>query len=88
MKRNILKWLWVVSGRGKLYVAALLLAQILNGASGVMYSMILRGLVDATVGSDSGGLRHHVILLLAGGAFPCNAGKPFQGAAAQQYSQP
>ena len=64
MKRNILKWLWVVSGRGKLYVAGLLLAQILNGASGVMYSMILRGLVDAAAAHEPDGLRHYVILLI------------------------
>ena len=49
MKNNALKWLWHVTGKKKLYVAALVLVQALYGGSGVLYALMLRNIVDSAV---------------------------------------
>ena len=49
MKNNTLKWLFSVAGRKKGYILLLILVQILHGASGVLYALLLRNIVDSAV---------------------------------------
>ena len=49
MKHNAIKWLWNVTGTKKFYVGALMLVQALHGASGVLYALLLRNVVDSAV---------------------------------------
>ena len=46
---NTIKWLLSVSGTSKLYILALILVQALHGASGVVYALFLRNIVDSAV---------------------------------------
>lgn len=48
-----MKWLWGVPGKKKLYIAALTLVQSLNGASGVLYALFLRNIVDSAVSKNT-----------------------------------
>ena len=52
MKNAALRWLWTVSGRKKRNILALTLAQALHGASGVLYALLLREIVDAAAAGD------------------------------------
>lgn len=49
MKTSAAKWLFAIPGKKKLYILALTLAQAVLGASGVLYALLLRGVVDAAV---------------------------------------
>ena len=49
MKDNTLRWLYAVPGRKKLYILVLMIVQALNGASGVLYALMLRNIVDSAV---------------------------------------
>ena len=55
MNNTALRWLWTVSGRKKLNILALTLVQALHGASGVLYALLLREIVDAAAAQDSTG---------------------------------
>ena len=46
---NTIKWLLSVSGTSKWYIFALILVQALHGASGVVYALFLRNIVDSAV---------------------------------------
>lgn len=65
MKNESIRWLWEVSGRKKLYIAALSLLQMLLGASGVFYALLLRNIVDSAVAGDSAGFWRSALLTLA-----------------------
>ena len=52
MKDNALRWLYAVSGKQKRYIILLTLLQAMHGASGVLYALLLRSIVDAAVGRD------------------------------------
>ena len=53
MKNNAVKWLYAVPKKKKWYIAALMLVQALNGASGVLYALLLRNMVDSAVSHNS-----------------------------------
>ena len=53
MKNTALRWLWDVPGKKKWNILALTLVQALHGASGVLYALLLREIVDAATGHDS-----------------------------------
>ncbi len=53
MKNNTLRWLFSVPGRKKVYILLLILVQVLHGASGVLYALLLRNIVDSAVGKDT-----------------------------------
>lgn len=53
MKNNAIKWLYAVPGRKKLYILALMLVQGLNGASGFLYALFLRNIVDSATAHDT-----------------------------------
>ncbi|MBR1750571.1 MAG: ABC transporter ATP-binding protein, partial [Ruminococcus sp.] len=52
MKNNAIKWIYAVPKRKKLYILALMLVQALNGASGVLYALFLRNIVDSAAAHD------------------------------------
>ena len=52
-RNNAVKWLFAVPGKKKWYIAALILVQSLNGASGVLYALFLRNIVDAAAAHNS-----------------------------------
>ena len=64
MKNGALKWLWDVTGRKKLYIAALIAVQGAYGASGVLYALLLRNIIDAAAGGDKSGFIKYVLLIL------------------------
>ena len=69
MENKTLRWLCAVSGRKKWIIALLALAEALHGASGVLYALLLRNIVDAASGRDTGRFWHSALLtvfLIAG----------------------
>jgi ATP-binding cassette subfamily B protein len=67
MKQRPLRWLWAGPGKKKLQILALTAVQSLHGASGVVYALFLRAIVDAAAGRDPAGFRRGIvgIVLLA-----------------------
>ena len=64
MKNRTLQWLYTVPGRKKLYIVALTLLQALHGASGVLYALLLRGIVDNAAAHDSPGFWRYLAFLI------------------------
>ncbi len=64
MKDRALCWLWTLPGNKKLYILALTVVQAIHGASGVVYALFLREIVDAAAGHDSSGFWHGMIRLI------------------------
>lgn len=62
MKTNATKWLYAVPGKKKLYILFLAFVQALNGASGVLYALLIRNIVDCAVAHDKAGFRKEVLL--------------------------
>ena len=55
MKKSALKWLSNVIGKNKIYIAILILIQVVLGASSVFYALLLRNIIDSAVAKDSRG---------------------------------
>ena len=64
MKTGAQKWLFTVPGSRKIYIFFLVVLQSLHGASGVLYALILRGIVDAAVNQNASGFWSGVIRIL------------------------
>ena len=65
MRNEALSWIYKTQGSKKLYILALTLVQAVNGASGVLYALFLRGIVDSAVaGSKEGFIRNAVYIVL------------------------
>ena len=64
MKNGTLRWLWDIPGRKKLYILALAVVQALNGASGVLYALLLREIVDSAALGNSAGFWHGIIRIV------------------------
>lgn len=67
IKNSTLKWLFTVPGRKKIYIFILTFIQVLHGASGVLYALLLRNIVDSAVAKDTNGFAMNacfVILLV------------------------
>ena len=64
MRDSSIKWLYAVPGRRKLYILALTAVQAVYGASGVLYALLLRNIVDAAAGHDSALFRREIILII------------------------
>ncbi|MBP3272671.1 MAG: ABC transporter ATP-binding protein [Ruminococcus sp.] len=47
MKKNALDWLWKTAGRKKLMILSLAAVEAVHGASGVLYALFLRNIVDS-----------------------------------------
>lgn len=52
MNDNAIRWLYKVPAGKKLYILALTIVQCLNGASGVLYAVFLRDIVNSAVDRD------------------------------------
>ncbi len=63
MKDNTLRWLLTVPGRKKLYIVALTLLQALYGASGVLFALLLRRIVDSAAARESTEFWRFLVLL-------------------------
>ncbi len=61
---NAIKWLYAVPERKKLYILALIIVQALHGASGVLYALLLRNIVDHAAGGDKDGFWFYVMLTI------------------------
>ena len=64
MKKNAIRWLYDVPGQKKLYILALTALQALLGASGVLYALLLRNIVDSAAAHNARGFWHFVVLAL------------------------
>jgi len=64
MKNTTLRWLWDVPGKKKLNILALIVVQALHGASGVLYALLLRKIVDAATGHDQTGFWRYLAFLI------------------------
>ncbi len=64
MKTSTTKWLLAVPGKKKLYILALTIIQAIHGASGVLYALLLRGLVDSAVEKNADGFFKWLILTI------------------------
>ena len=62
IKNNSIKWLYAVPKKKKLYILALMLVQALNGASGVLYALLLRNIVDNATAHNKEGFWQYVVL--------------------------
>lgn len=62
MKNNSIKWLYDVPEKKKIYILALMLIQGLYGASGVLYALLLRNLVDNAAAHNKAGFWHYTLL--------------------------
>ena len=65
MKQSARRWLYTVPGNRKWYIVALTLVQALLGGSGVLYALLLRGVVDAAVGGSRTAFWQNLILIIA-----------------------
>lgn len=65
MKKNAVKWLYAVPEKKKLYILALTFVQCLNGVSGVLYAIFLRGIVDSAVEHDGSGFLFNAVCIVA-----------------------
>jgi ATP-binding cassette subfamily B protein len=64
MKDAALRWLWAVPGKKKLNILFLAAAQALHGASGVLYALLLRDIVDSAAAHDGAGFRRFLAALI------------------------
>ncbi len=65
MRNTALKWLYDVPGRKKLLIVALVAVQGISSGLGVLYALLLRGVVDsAASGSQSGFLKYLLFAIL------------------------
>ena len=64
MKNNAVKWLYAVTGRKKWNILWLMIVHALNGASGVIYALLLRNIVDNAVDGNKSGFRFYVVMII------------------------
>ena len=64
MKKNAVKWLFTVSGKNKRNILWLIIVHAMHGASGVLYALLLRNIVDSAAAGSRDGFWFHVLLIL------------------------
>ncbi len=64
MNDNAIRWLYKVPAVKKLYILALTIVQCLNGASGVLYAVFLRDIVNSAVDRDKQAFIQSSILIV------------------------
>ena len=64
MRSNAVEWLFRTPGGKKWYILVLIVVQALHGASGVLYALLLRNIVDAAVGQDGAGFWRGMALVV------------------------
>ena len=65
MQNSAVKWLYKVPGGKKAYILLLTAVQCLIGASGVLYALFLRGIVDSAVAKNKDGFILNVIFIIS-----------------------
>lgn len=65
MKDSTKRWLYTVPGKKKWYIVALTIVQAVVGGSGVLYALLLRGVVDAAVDGNKPAFWQYLILIIA-----------------------
>ena len=63
-QRDTVLWLWRVTGKKKGYILALTLIQGFVGLIGVLFAVLLRGIVDSAVVRDAAAFQYNVILII------------------------
>ena len=63
-QESTLRWLWNVTGSRKGYILALTIIQGISGATGVLYALLLRAIVDSAVSGDPLLFRRSVVRIL------------------------
>ena len=63
-KDNTIRWLLAVPGRKKAYIVLLIVLQMIHGASGVLYALLLRNIVDSAVARDQNGFVRNVMMVI------------------------
>ncbi len=64
MKGNAVKWLYNVTGKKKWNILWLMIVEALQGASGVLYALLLRNIVDSAVDGNRNGFLFYVIMII------------------------
>ena len=64
MNDNAIKWLYKVPAGKKLYILALTIVQCLSGASGVLYAVFLRDIVNSAVDKDLDGFIRSAVYII------------------------
>ena len=64
MKKNAVKWLYSVTGRKKWNILWLMIVNALHGASGVLYALLLRNIVDNAVDGNKNGFIFYVVMIV------------------------
>ena len=64
MKNNAVKWLFSVTGKKKWDIFWLMIVQALNGASGVLYALLLRNIVDSAVDKNRSSFVLYVLFII------------------------
>jgi len=64
MKKTAQKWLYTVPGVKKWYILALTVTQALHGATGVLYALLLRDVVDAAAAGNTAGFWRSFALIV------------------------
>ncbi len=64
MRNKTNRWLWHVPGRKKGWIAALTAVQVIAGATGVLYSLLLKNIVNSAVARDNGAFWRYVLFIL------------------------
>lgn len=65
MRDGSLRWLLAVPGKKKLNILFLVLAEALHGASGVLYALLLREIVDSAAAGSASGFWRYMALIIA-----------------------
>ncbi len=65
MKSSTFKWLFTVPQRKKIYILILILVQMLHGASGVLYALLLRNIVDSAVNRNKDNFIFNIVLIIS-----------------------
>ena len=64
MKNNAVKWLFSVTGKKKWDIFWLMIVQALHGASGVLYALLLRNIVDSAVDKNRSSFVLYVLFII------------------------
>lgn len=64
MRNETLRWILKVQGKNKAFIPALTIVQALNGGSGVLYALFLRGIVDSAVAGDRTGFIRNAVCIV------------------------
>ena len=65
IKNSTIGWLWKITGRRKLYIVALSILQMIQGGSGVLFALLMRGVIDYAVAGDTPMFWRYVVYIVS-----------------------